>query len=107
MMPNPKPEDAFKDENAPPIPELEKESYGDQMRRQQKEREAAEAEAEEFEGDVDVRGVSDFKESRRLNQSRFGIVSDSSSGSGGEAVSVELLDELKSIRSLLESVLNS
>jgi len=104
----PRPEDAFDDENAPAIPDLESsrdsaEEIGEDLRRMHEERVADRKEAEQFGKKVSTDSVEDFRQARRNSAAAVGLIEDG----GGDSPESELLDEVRAIRSLLESVLNS
>jgi len=101
MMPNP--EDAFDDENAPPIldlPEGER-SFDPKSEEEQKEFEDKQEEALRI--IQDSGGMGELRDKRREAALARGITPSQSSDGGSD----QLLEEVRAIRSAIEALLNS
>jgi len=100
----PKPEDAFDDENAPPIPDLPEDgekSFDPKSEEEQKEFEDNQEEALRI--IQDSGGMGELRGKRREAALARGITPSQSSDGGSD----QLLEEVRAIRSAIEALLNS
>lgn len=103
-MPNP--EDAFEDEDAPPIPGPLNDDPDAERERQEASRSIDDAVSSAIEaGEAEANsGEQAFRSSAALSR---GISASGGGGGSGDGVSSQLLDEVRAIRSAIESLLNS
>lgn len=101
MMPNP--EDAFDDENAPPIPDLPEGERSFDPKSEEEQKEFEDKQEEALRIIQDSGGMGELRDKRREASLARGIALSQSSGGGTE----QLLEEVRAIRSAIEALLNS